>query len=126
MKTIIAGCRDFTDYRLLKEKVDYYRKTHEITEIVCGMAQGADNLGMLYATDNNITITKFPADWDKHGKAAGPIRNREMAYYADVLIAVWDGKSKGTKNMIDEMNKLMKPTFLIWIGGPIVAQGVTL
>ena len=62
-------------------------------------------------------------DWNKHGKAAGPIRNRQMAEYADCLIAVWDGKSRGTKNMIDEMNKLMKPVFLIWIGEPFEAQG---
>ena len=62
----------------------------------------------------------FPADWDKHGRAAGPIRNKQMADYADVLIAVWDGKSRGTKNMIDEMNKLMKPVYIVWIGEPII------
>ena len=126
MKTIIAGNRNFTDYRLLKEKVDYYRKTHTITEIVCGGATGADELGEVYADQNSIPVKSFPADWVKYKKAAGPIRNREMAQYADVLIAVWDGKSRGTKNMIEEMNKLMKPVFLIWIGEPIVAQGATL
>jgi hypothetical protein len=124
MKTIIAGCRDFTDYNLLEAKVDYYRKDHAITEVVCGGATGADALGENYAIQNGIPVKGFPADWNKHGKAAGPIRNRQMAEYADVLIAVWDGKSRGTKNMIDEMNKLKKPVFLIWIGGPIEAQGV--
>lgn len=125
MKTIIAGGRNFNDYRLLKEKLDYYRKDHIITEVVSGCASGADNLGMLYATDNNIPIAKFPADWDKHGRAAGPIRNRQMAKYADALIAVWDGNSRGTKNMIDEMNKLKKPVFIIWVGEPIVANKIS-
>lgn len=123
MKTIIAGCRDFTDYKLLKDKLDYYRKDKEITEVVCGLARGADELGEVYATENNIRVKPFPADWDKHGKSAGPIRNRQMAEYADCLIAVWDGKSKGTKNMIEEMHKKNKPVYIIWIGSPVVAYG---
>lgn len=122
MKTIIAGCRDFSDYKLLKEKVDWYRKDHEITEIVSGTASGADQMGEDYAINHDIPIKEFPADWDKHGKAAGPIRNRQMAEYADCLIAVWDGESRGTKNMIDEMNKLKKPVFMIWIGGEFTTQ----
>ena len=63
----------------------------------------------------------FNADWNKHGRAAGPMRNKQMADYADVLIAVWDGQSKGTKNMIDQMNKLNKPVFIVWIGEPFHA-----
>lgn len=125
MKTIIAGCRNFTDFDLLKQKVDYYREhTNTITEIVSGAARGADVLGIQYAMNNNIAYKLFPADWVKNGRAAGPIRNREMAQYAECLIAVWDGKSKGTKNMIEEMNKLKKPVHIIWIGEPFVAQGV--
>lgn len=124
MKTIIAGCRDFTDINLLKQKVDYYREhTNPITEIVSGGATGADAMGEAYALLNGIPIKGFPANWNKHGKAAGPIRNRQMAQYAECLIAVWDGKSKGTKNMIEEMNKLKKPVHIIWIGEPFVAQG---
>lgn len=116
MKTIIAGWRNFTDYNHLKEKIDYYRQTHEITEIVSGAAPGADTLGVQYAMNNNIEYRLFPADWKKHGRAAGPIRNKEMADYSDCLIAVWDGKSKGTKNMIENMHKQNKPVYIIWIG----------
>jgi len=123
MKTIIAGGRDFKDYYLLKKRVDYYREHKgQITKIVSGGANGADELGERYATEYNIPLEIFLADWDKHGRAAGPIRNRQMAEYADVLIAVWDGQSKGTKNMIDQMNKLKKPVYIIWIGEPAVAQ----
>jgi hypothetical protein len=48
----------------------------------------------------------FPADWKTHGKAAGPIRNRQMAKNAEALIALWDGNSRGTKNMIETATKL--------------------
>ncbi len=122
MKTIIAGGRDFKDYNLLKKQVDYYRE-HKgtITEVVSGGAAGADSLGEMYAIENNIPIKVFNADWNKHGRAAGPMRNKQMADYADVLIAVWDGQSKGTKNMIDQMNKLNKPVFIVWIGEPFHA-----
>ncbi len=123
MKTIIAGSRDFNDYRLLRKQVDYYRlHKNEITQVVSGCAKGADTLGEQYAEENGIEIKRFPADWNKHKRAAGPIRNRQMAEYADVLIAVWDGSSRGTKNMIDEMNKLGKPVFVIMTNIEIVAQ----
>ena len=46
-------------------------------------------------------MTKFPADWNRFGRTAGPKRNKQMANYANTLVAFWDGKSRGTKNMID-------------------------
>jgi len=54
-----------------------------------------------YANERGYPIKQFPADWNKYGKSAGYKRNEEMAKYADALIAFWDGKSKGTKHMID-------------------------
>ena len=123
MKTIIAGCRNYNDILALRKRLDYYIEHNgPITEVVSGGASGVDTMGEAYALLNNIPIKGFPADWNKHGKKAGPIRNRQMAQYADVLFAVWDGKSKGTKNMIDEMNKLKKPVFIMWIGDPIIAN----
>ena len=123
MKTIIAGCRDYNDNLALRKRLDYYVEHNSpITEVVSGGAAGVDTIGEWYALLNGIPIKKFPADWNKHGKKAGPIRNRQMAEYADVLLAVWDGKSRGTKNIIDEMNKLKKPVFVVWIGAPIVAN----
>lgn len=123
MKTIIAGSRLFNDYDLLKKQVNHYRfYKGVITEIVSGCAKGADALGEQFAVENGIPLKYFPADWDTHGRAAGPIRNQQMAEYADALIAVWDGASRGTKNMIDNMNRLNKPVFIIWIGKPWEAQ----
>ena len=103
MKTIIAGSRGFEDYTSFKGElgnVDF-----EITEVVSGTARGADRLGERWAEDNNIPISRMPADWNGHGKAAGYIRNEEMAKCSDALVAFWDGKSKGTKHMIDLANK---------------------
>ena len=98
MKVIIAGMRDFFDYEVVKKVIK--ESGYPITEVVCGCAAGVDSLGERWAKENNIPIKSFPADWNKHGKSAGPIRNNAMAEYADGLIAVWDGTSKGTKNMI--------------------------
>jgi len=103
MKTIIAGSRDITEYDLVVQAIA--ESGFVITEVVCGMAKGVDMLGYRYAKDHRIPIKEFPADWNKHGRAAGPIRNKEMALYAEALIALWDGESRGTKNMIDLATK---------------------
>jgi hypothetical protein len=100
MKVIIAGGRDFNDYLLLLQTV--VRANFDITEVVSGGAKGADSLGELFARDMDLPLKRFPADWDRHGRAAGPIRNGEMAGYADALIAMWDGVSTGTANMIKQ------------------------
>ena len=103
-KTIIAGGRDFMDYNLLKEKVNKILQEKKVTHkivIISGCARGADTLGLRYATENAFDVEKYPAEWGKYGKKAGYMRNVEMAENADALIAFWDGKSKGTKHMID-------------------------
>jgi hypothetical protein len=106
LKVIIAGCRTFSDYKLLKQKCDVIlsKQSHHV-EIVSGTANGADKLGEQYAREKGYPIKQFPADWDKWGKRAGYIRNEEMARYASGLIAFWDGESKGTKHMIDLANR---------------------
>lgn len=76
-----------------------------ISLVISGHAVGADKLGEAWAKKNSIPIDPHPALWSKYGNAAGPIRNREMAKQADALIAFWDGKSKGTENMILEAHR---------------------
>lgn len=100
MKTIIAGSRTINHLNSLIEalkKCDW-----EITEIVSGGAKGADNVGERYAIKNNIPWMVFDADWKRWGKRAGMIRNGKMARYADALILLWDGTSRGSKNMLDQ------------------------
>ena len=75
-------------------------KTHNVI-IVSGHAPGADSLGEKFAADHNLKCELHPADWKRHGRAAGPIRNEEMAEVSDALIAFWDGKSRGTRSMIE-------------------------
>jgi hypothetical protein len=105
MKIIIAGSRHFNDYNLLKTKCDYFLKNTHCVEIVSGAAAGADALGEKYAAENGFALKLFPADWGKYSKAAGVIRNREMAKYADALILFWDGQSTGSQNMLHLANK---------------------
>lgn len=103
-KIIIAGGRDFMDYNLLKEKTNKILQEKKVTHkivIISGCARGADTLGLRYASENAFDVEEYPADWNKYGKKAGYVRNVEMAENADALIAFWDGKSKGTKHMID-------------------------
>lgn len=104
-KVIVAGGRDFADYDLLKSKLDNLLVDRHPVEIVSGTARGADKLGEFYAKRTQLALALFPADWDLYGKSAGYRRNEEMADYADALVAFWDGKSRGTKHMIDLANK---------------------
>jgi len=115
MKVIIAGSRSITDieevasaiYSMLIEK-----RLLSIDEVVSGGAKGVDELGERWAADTGLDCKVFPANWDKHGRSAGILRNIEMADYADALIAIWDGKSKGTSHMILEMHKRNKLVFV--------------
>lgn len=101
MKVIIAGGRDFSNYEFLKMKCDAILYGKPSVEIVSGTANGADKLGERYSIEKGYKLTKFPAQWEKFGKSAGYKRNQQMADYADTLIAFWNGRSRGTKHMID-------------------------
>lgn len=101
IKVIIAGGRNFDDFNKLCQVCAEFLQDQNNVEIVSGAYKGADLLGERYAAERNYPIKQFPADWRRYGKSAGLKRNTEMANYADMLIAFWDEKSKGTKNMID-------------------------
>lgn len=103
MITIIAGSRNITNYSVLIEAI---KECGWIpTAILSGGASGVDKLGERYAKENSIPLERYVPNWAAHGKAAGIIRNQTMAALAESLIAVWDGKSKGTKNMLNEAKK---------------------
>lgn len=100
MKVIVAGGRRFNNYELVCNYLDPLKEL--IDEIVEGEAKGADLLGKRYGEDNGIRVKEMPADWSI-GKSAGYKRNTAMAEYIGkgILLAFWDGESKGTKHMID-------------------------
>ena len=98
MKVIIAGTRTITSAIVVDMAIR--ESLFEITEVVSGTATGPDQLGEAWAVARGIPVKQFPADWEQHGLRAGFIRNVAMADYADALIAIWDGQSKGTEHMI--------------------------
>lgn len=128
MRIIIAGGRDFNDKKLLISKTisiirglknEGFNTSKECVEIISGTANGADKIGELFASKYNLKTVRFPANWDKYGKSAGYRRNAEMAKYASedddlgILVAFWDGKSRGTKHMIDLANKSNLKVYIV-------------
>lgn len=130
MKLIIAGSRTISlnPYVIGELMKNIGIEEKNIIQIVSGGARGMDLAGEKWVEAVNIGLPKvctgnytgrtevvwlivFEADWEAHGKAAGPIRNREMAEYADALLLIWDGESSGSKNMLAEMKKLNKPVY---------------
>lgn len=118
LRVIIAGSRNFDDFPKLMNScndilssITDKNKNLDKIRIISGAARGADQLGEQYAKIVGYEVSRFPADWDGLGKMAGYVRNAEMAKYAiadenyGVLIVFWDGKSKGTKHMIDLAEK---------------------
>lgn len=117
IKLLIAGSRDFLDYDLLCKHCDSFIKSNEVEEIVSGGARGADYLGELYSKSKNIKLTVFNAEWRKYGKSAGYRRNVHMGNYCDKALIFWDGKSKGTKHMIELLKSLGKDFQIIQYKG---------
>ena len=113
IRIIIAGGRDFTDRHQMGTELwklfgGFKLSTWERVEVVCGMCCGAELLGKDWATMQALDIKEMPADWDRYGKRAGYIRNEQMAKCAKngnpygYLVAFWDGRSRGTRNMIEK------------------------
>lgn len=128
LRVIIAGSRNFDDFSNLKDICDSILENtinkydnFDKVRIISGTARGADQLGEQYAKVAGYEVSKFPADWDNLGKRAGFVRNVEMAKFAvennsvGVLIAFWDGKSKGTKHMIEQAIKYDLKVYVVQI-----------
>jgi len=106
MRVAIIGSRNFNDYNKLKEILNSLNL--KIDLIISGGAKGADTLGEKYAHENNIPIKIFYPNWDLYGKKAGFIRNELIVKNSDIIIAFWDGKSKGTNHSINLAKKYNK------------------
>jgi predicted Rossmann fold nucleotide-binding protein DprA/Smf involved in DNA uptake len=111
----IVGSRNFDDYEKVKEVL----KDADISKIVSGGADGADSLGEKYAKEHDIELVTYLPDWKQYGKAAGMIRNKLIINDADVVIAFWDGVSKGTANSINLAKKQKKKLIVIYFGNGI-------
>ena len=102
-KTIVCGSRTITDYKTVKSYLDHVINDLDMipTHIISGCAKGVDTLAIRYAHEKGIPTIEVPAKWDLYGKSAGFKRNKEMLEIANAVIALWDGKSKGTENTIE-------------------------
>ncbi len=100
MKLAVIGSRDFTNYPELKEALDKVSKYIDIELIISGGARGADSLAERYAKEHDIQTLIFRPDWEKYGRKAGIVRNYDIIRNCDMVIAFWDGKSKGTAHSI--------------------------
>lgn len=109
MRVIVCGGRDFTDRQLCFDSLDRLLSGLENVEIISGHARGADTYGEEYAVFHGLRRKYFVADWKRYGRSAGPIRNQQMLEYAmkdtAMVIAFWDGQSRGTKNMIEQARR---------------------
>ena len=107
MKVAVIGSRNMT----IQNLGDYIPA--ECTEIVSGGAKGVDTFAKEYAQAHGIKLTEFLPDYPKHGRGAPLRRNLEIIAYSDIVLAFWDGKSKGTKYVIDNCEKQGKSVRII-------------
>lgn len=110
MRTIIAGSRGLgiNEVNLAMKECGF-----DPTVVISGTAMGVDRAGEIWAANREIPVERYPADWNQFGKSAGYVRNSQMASVAEALVAVWDGVSPGTRNMID-LAKQKKLTVFVW------------
>lgn len=111
MKLIIAGTRGLHLNSPLTVGDIMYSFNLWPSEIVSGGARGIDQYGEEYGHNRDLLVKVFEADWYGLGKSAGPTRNKQMAKYADKLLLIWDGESRGSANMKKEMLALNKPVY---------------
>lgn len=131
-RVLVCGSRnaDISD-KIVDACISDVLEDYEGTEIefVSGGAKGGDKLGEDYAQANGYKVTQFKPDWSKYGRAAGPMRNTDMLNYIDkadypVVIAFWDGASKGTYNTLKTAKRMQIPTHVIRLGdGKDIIEG---
>ena len=112
MKLIVSGSRTIWDKAAVEYCLDKVQAELIITEIITGGALGVDSVADSIAKERNIDRTIMFANWGKYNNSAGPRRNKRLANYGEVLLAVWDGKSEGTRDMIVKAEKDRIPTYV--------------
>jgi hypothetical protein len=100
MRVLVCGSRKYSDYSFLSSVLDTLNRDNDITLIIHGAASGADSLADRWAGTNNIPVRAFPADWVRHGRAAGPLRNKKMLDEGQPDVVIAFPGHKGTRNMV--------------------------
>lgn len=109
MRVGVVGSRDYPSYDIIR----YTLSRISISLLVSGGGGNADLGGERYADENGIEKLIFPADWKQFGKGAGFIRNTDIVKNSDVIIAFWDGKSRGTQDTLRKAIKMDVPYKII-------------
>ena len=115
MNLAIIGSRTFNDYALMADTIfEYLTPIDFILNIISGGAKGADTLADNFAENNEIPSTVYKPEWEKYGRSAGFIRNQLIVDNCDMVLAFWDGESRGTADTIEKAKKAKKPTFIVY------------
>ena len=114
MKLAVVGGRTFNDYERLEIILNSLIDSYGFTTIVSGGAQGADTLAAKFANEHNMMKIIHLPNWDLHGKSAGFIRNRDIINDSDMVLACWDGLSRGTSNSIALAKEQKKNTLILY------------
>lgn len=124
MKLIVAGSRNITEYETVKTAIDnLVNQGMKITAIIEGTAKGVDRLASQYAIEHGIENIRVPAEWKLYHKGAGSVRNQKMAEIGDALLALWDGSSRGTMNMINIANNKGIPVTVVYVASNEIIAG---
>lgn len=113
LSVAIIGSRTINDKSFVYSKLDKIFLGRKPDLVVSGGAKGPDTLGVLWARDNQVEVKEFIPDWEKYGRGAGFKRNSQIVEAANLVIAFWDGLSRGTKDSIDKAKKLNKRVEII-------------
>ena len=100
MRVAIVGSRDYPDLSTVRTYINTLLRPDDV--VISGGARGVDSAAVQYAQERGLAVEVYPADWDRHGKTAGFIRNQTIVDNADYVVAFWDGRSRGT---MDTVNK---------------------
>lgn len=109
----VIGSRKFTNCALLAEHMDEVCAAFDVSAIVSGGAKGADSLAAGYAATRGLPVQIFEPDWAQFGRGAGPIRNKAIVSAADVVLAFWDGESRGTKQALAYAKQMGKQVIVV-------------
>ncbi len=103
-KILVTGGRDYTDEKFIFETLDRLHRKHNFTCLIHGDAQGVDKISERWAINNDVPVESHPANWELHGKSAGPIRNSEMLKSNPTMLIAFPG-GKGTADMVKKAQK---------------------
>lgn len=127
MRILICGGRFYNEEHMIRDRVVYLDPAHDVV-IHGGCRSGADAIADKWARFYGLEVEVYLADWDSHGRAAGPIRNQRMLDEGkpDLVLAFWDGVSPGTKDMIKRAHAAGVPVEIVYQTGCGPKQGTLL